>query len=223
MDNAGMNEHPQNDPNVGSEPQLSKRSRRLIFIIIGTIVLGAIGSGVWDVLAKPGLSAASRFALNLVTLGSGTVKDAAYSSAALDPYPLPSLIVILILTWLPLWPFATALGFRMGRFVANRQQQDKRIHRRLESLITAAYVLVTIAVLAYAFVFTQIINQAILIRRVFYADLAICSPYISETDEKRLRAHFASVKTRADYDLIAIELKQIATTNKISLREESLW
>src|SRR5438093_12386009 len=54
--------------------------------VLGTIVLGAIGSGVWEMVARPGVSKFGHFVLFLFTFGSQRLKDVAYAAASLDPH-----------------------------------------------------------------------------------------------------------------------------------------
>lgn len=76
--------------------------RRPALVVAGTVLLGIVGSGLWDVVAKPGLGWLGRATLNIITFGSEFVRDAAYVSAALDPTPLSSLVLMVLLVPLPL-------------------------------------------------------------------------------------------------------------------------
>jgi len=66
-----------------------------------TIAFGAIGSGVWELLAKPGLGRLGHLLFSAVTFGSHAARDAVYSSAALDPTPLAALYVLSVLASVP--------------------------------------------------------------------------------------------------------------------------
>lgn len=52
--------------------------------VIGTILLGAIGSGVWSWLLAPSLQWIGRTVLNLASLGANSYKDAVYQQIATD-------------------------------------------------------------------------------------------------------------------------------------------
>jgi hypothetical protein len=96
------------------ENQHIKLSKRIIYYILSAIILGAIGSGVWEIIAKPGLTTLSRTILDILTFGSKTLKDAAYSSAAMNPTPLPSLI---LLSATKIIPFLIAIYVFMEQFI----------------------------------------------------------------------------------------------------------
>src|SRR2546427_8335681 len=89
-DNAESDRH---IPIEEAESQVSKNRQRIIGAGFATIILGIIGSGLWDMVVKPGVTGFGRFTLSLFTLGSVTLRNAAYSSAALDPTPLPALMI----------------------------------------------------------------------------------------------------------------------------------
>ncbi|PYS27914.1 MAG: hypothetical protein DMF75_19615 [Acidobacteria bacterium] len=70
------------------------KKRRIAWVVLGTVILGAVGSGLWDLLMKPGVSRFGRLFLGIITFGSKTLRDSAYSSAALDPTSLPALVIL---------------------------------------------------------------------------------------------------------------------------------
>ena len=62
--------------------------------IAGMLILGIVGSTLYDLLVKPGLTSAGRQILDAITFGSVTLKNAAYSSAAIDPTPVSALVLL---------------------------------------------------------------------------------------------------------------------------------
>jgi hypothetical protein len=234
-----------------SEPHKRRMMRRTPWAVAGVIVLGAMGSGLWDLIAKPGLSHFGRFVLNVVTLGSQSARNAAYLSAALDPTPLSSLFIIHLLVMVPIFPviFVFLAEFvlplvsgRLKREVEgvmnddeNKKEEEKRsqvdvifkgrrrhlyLVRRAAAVLT---ILFSLALFGMGYVASKVINQSVLIWRVFNANVKICGPYLSDPQEKRLRALFAAMKSRSDYKVIEDELQDIAKRNGILLRDEKLW
>jgi len=61
---------------------------------LGTVVLGAFGSGLWDVVVKPSGLRVIQLVLSTVTLGSGAVKDRLYADAAKGPHEAVSLFML---------------------------------------------------------------------------------------------------------------------------------
>ncbi len=253
----------------------AKRSlaQRVTFSILGAILLGAIGSGVWEVIAKPGLSRTGRFFLSLFTLGSTKLRDASYASAALDPTPLPALLVLFVIV--PMFP-----AFLLGVFLRAKVEQGRRYReirgarKNIEdfenlidkirkvrgtdfpkqvpesidsskepTVVELKHPLVSkksepkkkgnrrgwLELLAIGLfliagqLFVTTISQSILIYRVFNANLVVCSPFLTEIEEEGLRARFASVRSKAEYQIIEQELRMIAAKNGVRLKDIELW
>lgn len=49
---------------------------------VGTIILGGLGSGLWDLVIKPSAARMAQVMLTAATLGSSVVKDGVYREAA---------------------------------------------------------------------------------------------------------------------------------------------
>jgi len=210
-----------------------------------TIVLGTIGSGVWDIIAKPGLSRIARSALSTVTLGSARIRDGAYASAALDASPLTSLVLLFLVSCLPLfliiWFVHTTYlepKLRESTRVAIEELEAKadskaelltQLAIRMDTLrqrmrrIAASGILMSLILLALALTATGVINQAIAVRRVFFANLAICAPLITDVEEEAYRARFARMKGRADYIALRAELDRLAAAHNIKLLSGEVW
>lgn len=71
---------------------------RWILAILGTIVLGALGSGLWEVLVKPGLAWAGGAVLTISTLGLDSLRDQIYADVAIGSYERASLSILAMLT-----------------------------------------------------------------------------------------------------------------------------
>lgn len=211
-----------------SVQEKNPRVRNWILGILGTLILGAAGSGLWDLLAKPGLTWVGRSILNVLTLGSDAIRDSAYQDAALDPSALPSLLITFsvysVLLGIVFGYAFAALSDKIKRNDLDTDRPDTRIplirRRSRGRYISAAIVG---AALTSLWITQLRINQSVLIWRVFTANLAICAPHLSEQQEEEIRAQFASMRTRMDYQHISEKLQQVAASNNLRLVEESLW
>jgi hypothetical protein len=70
--------------------------------IIGVITLGVVTNIVYDILIKPKMTAAWVSLGSFLSFGSKTIENSVYSSAALDPRPLTSLMILLGIASLPI-------------------------------------------------------------------------------------------------------------------------
>jgi hypothetical protein len=87
-----------------------------------SVIIGAIGSGVWEIAAKPSLSWLGQRFLTLISLGSEAYRDTAYSDAATDPTALPALQGLFILLG-----FSFMLSISPWAFVEMRARTDRAI------------------------------------------------------------------------------------------------
>lgn len=77
--------------------------------LIGIVTLVLLCSVLYDFALKLGLSSVSRFFLDIITLGSDRLRDAAYAYAALDPTPVTPLILVMVLSSLVMLPLLNML------------------------------------------------------------------------------------------------------------------
>jgi len=234
------------DTPVPPSPKISK-TKKVIWAALGTIFLGAIGSGVWEIFARPGLSKFGRLVLSIVTLGSQTVQDSAYSTAALDPTPVAPLLMVFALSFFPLFLAISSGTMWLQVRSAEKMRAARKSHggegpaahsgeppERFNTLefrnsiwdsrkFALGMLLMMSIIFGGCVIGIFVLNQAVLIRRVFTANVAICAPYMSESEEERIWADFAAVATKAEYLPIDGKLRSIASQNGASLLGYSVW
>lgn len=175
----------------GRSEVTSSRVAKLALGLIGTLVLGAMGSGLWEIVFRPGLTRFGDFLISLST----SANSAVYTTAALDPTPVPGLVVLLLLVQIPalmaMW--FIHLGFvkplierrleadfeRIRSEAADLPDSDDIVARnlrrrlRIAACVGAAVMLLFSSVTIYAY---TIENKAVIIWRVFHQNLDICRP-----------------------------------------------
>jgi len=196
--------------------------------------LGCIGSGLWDIVAKPGAGWLVALVLWIASTLSTTLKDAPYSTAALDPSSLPPLIIFYLATiLLPIWMVFEEYRRRTGRRLPPRVRRllsypppsDASPEPSRRGRLTWAYNLLAAIVLLSACGLTltaATVNRAIAIRRIFQANIAICTPRFTSDVRNSLTAQFSAMQTRADYEILVTRLEQVAESSGCKLRPERL-
>jgi len=206
-----------------SENQPSGRAniiQRVILGTIGTILLGAIGSGVWQLAFAPGVDWMTR----VITGWSAYVSDAAYESAALDPRPLSSLILLLLVSQVPLWIGVGVLSVEflapaLFNFLRRRSRGDKRIIRRGSRSLAIVLIVMCIGLYIVARIGFSVANQAVWVWRVFHTNLARCSPYLTEQDQRLFEARFRSIRHEREYLQLQEDLAPIAAQHGVELEK----
>lgn len=208
--------------------------------ILGAIILGAIGSGVWNLLFEPGLNRGKRILLSIVTLGSSTARDQAYQSAALDPTPIPTLILLLLVVVILICASSFMIGFTGGAIFAMRRRpatadqeasveaEDKSVAKRRHGFRRVTFMGGLLTALAFGFALTalasfMVANQAVLIWRTFNANIEVLSPHLSPLEEKAMRGRFRKIRSKSDYEKIRVELENIAAKSGEKLWDPELW
>ncbi len=209
-------------------------------VVVGaaaTILLGSVGSGLWEVALRPAGQWAVRSLLTVITLGSSAVKDDVYREAAKGLHETSALEVLslaILFQGLALFLFA---GRHFAEKSASREVQ--RIKDRLSDLqneakiellegviakldrrVTRAMVLaLVLGLLCVGYQFTGLLVQqeANLAFTYFRQSLTACRPYVDDREARALEARFALIRERADYIAIIDDLQRTAAANHLEL------
>ena len=203
--------------------------RKYTLGIGGALILAVMANGVWEFLAKPGMTGAGRYFLDTVTFHSNSIKDSAYRNAALDPTSVPSLVLMSFAYDFPLISatFAATLSFIM--FIRMRYKLGGSINPKPPTPPSFRGQIAGICLMLIGWLCLKTITsfhaQTNVIWRVFNANVTICAPFITEQEAKQLKSKFAAMTTRAEYQTIDKELRDLAEKHGITsrLRKEQLW
>lgn len=213
----------------------SDRLSRILIPTAGAIFVSIVASGVWDVVAKPGLNWLSSTMFDLLGLLSVTVENLPYSTAALNPYSLPSVLILYIGIWsipaVVLPPLVAAfmkpaIDAKIGRRFDLLESSTMRLVESYKLKITRRLTIFLTIYLTFLIVLTltafSIVNRAIAIRRIHEANIEILTPYLSSAERLQLQAQFAAMTVRADHMALHSQLKAIAATHRVRLRPEEV-
>ena len=207
--------------------KILKRARTWLYLFLSGLIgwilthlLDKVGSGtirVWDRL------------LTILSLGSASVRDMPYSSAALNPYPLaPMILLAFLFSMLTVSMVFSTFAFRAVRSAKNWQQSGKPEDNRPSKVqrIMRYYLFISspFAIICLAALIIQgaVVNQAVLVRRVYEADRDILAPHVTTMQLTELQAQFCSMRGREDFDRLMKQMLQIAKASNVELRPEKL-
>lgn len=229
---------------MGGKVSTGKEGRKAFWLrpapitIVGAVLLGVIGSTIYDLIVKPGLSTFGRFILNLLTLGSKNLQDAAYSSAALDPTPISSLLILYAILGLATFPAVRVLTRErkddprdFERQLEHLSDEDRQL--LIETTLTSLRRKVTRIKVAFFAIFTpwwlglcialMVHNQSVAIWRAFHVNVAILTPGITPAERSQLVADFSSMKGRDDFQSIRKRMGGLASRSGIKLKDIETW
>jgi hypothetical protein len=195
-----------------------------------TILLGAIGSGVWDVLAKPGLGWLVTSVLKVAGFFSQAITDLPYSSAALDPSTMPSVILLGMVQgcffagfgWIFVWIIVQYFRYRKGLLRAPSPPAPPM--RRSDPFLLPAVIALIVLLLgtsAIMLLASTVISKAMKLRQVWEANFVIMTAHVPQDQVVQLRARFAALTSKADYQAFTGEARRIAQDAKVTLRSET--
>ena len=172
------------------------RFLKVIGGISAAIILGAIGSGVWEKALSPALSWLSATTASGIASVSTTYADSIYQRAARDAtdlYPMRLSLVAMVLLGLAL---VTGIFFRtLSRFTV----VDEHVRRRLNRAFNVQGLVMGLALILAAFVSMVRLDAASKIKESSLRSLEILRPYVGEPAYFRLRSDYYSIESKNDF------------------------
>jgi hypothetical protein len=197
---------------------------------IGLLALALVTAALEHLLtlsASGALKAWGRL-LEIASFGSERLQNAPFAFAALNSYPLPSLILLLAALGIAGWYVAHEIGKLAGVYIAKnripapaaahaKEAGEKAIKLRSLPYLWARVGLISLigAFLVDVSVFVpfSVISQAVAARRIFEADRDIVAPYLTSLELLQLQADFASIETKSQYVAVMQHIANVATVH----------
>ncbi len=205
--------------------------KKAVLGILATLLLGALGSGLWDVALKPGGYWFWHAVLTAVTFGSRYLRDQVYLEAAKGNHEAfarhSSRVLGLFLGFLS-GVITSLMVFVLRRLKPDKERETTKPEssQRHPKLLRypAAFILLFMVYLLAAFLVEDLkVGTANEAYTYFRQSMNICRPYISEHEAQLLESRFAALRTREEYIGITDEMKQIAGSNHLNLPDFKPW
>ena len=203
--------------------------------IIGTVFLGALGSGLWNLFLEPVSLGLGRSLFSIATLGLNSLRNSVYEDIAKGLHEEPSLMLFSAFLILPFFVLSSYRGYLSGRKAAKietdalvaeiekqisdvdersietqKRLEEERNKARQKANKVAVLALIMLAVFCFfQMVTVRYTNSAI---THFRQCLAITEPVLGEETAKDVTSRFARIKSKDDYVAVLQELYRIAAT-----------
>ncbi len=223
---------------------------KLIFGVLITVFLGAIGSGVWEYILNPFLSHGSKLVLELSTLGVESFKDGMYQEVAKGFHEKSS--VSLLSRFYELFSYCLLIlalyvvssgkksvekkwnlieRIRSMDNPENKEDLDaetlenRAMQINAEKVLKQAYFLLCFSVFLLIMQYVMSISESYINNAIthYYQSKRIILPYISEFESATLDSKFSSINSSKDYKSVIGEIENIAEREEISLPRFELW
>jgi len=199
--------------------------RNKLLAVIGALLVGALGSGLWELL-KPLFLWASSASLNIVTLGLDSLRDGLYADAAAQEPERISATLLAILTGVATGVMLVVMFFPQGSIFkkpsAPNTEDPEQLAAYHQSLlghlstlkkIKLSLVIVLAVVLTFQFLMTQRVIYVSRATAHFNRLCLIAAPYMSEGELTRIRSIFSQTSTRDEYVSVIRKLQGLIEQN----------
>ncbi len=187
-------------PPGGSEPPLESPAAWAARVkwVVGTVAIGAVGSGVWELFFRPGFGAIARATLRLVALLPRAYRDRLCEDAATLPHAATALHVYLFIATVCLMVPIFASLILTWRLL--RPAGVPRSPPSLRRSVVSVWALTSVAVASSLLSF-QLANVPVRMFRVVETNMAMLGAVATDQEVRHWRAKFAGVRTRVDFDM----------------------
>ena len=182
-----------------------KIDKNYIKWIIITIILGAVGSGLWEYMLKPIALSGTNFVLEIATLGITKYKNGLYEDIAQGLHEQYSLALLtFLLSFLP----GLLLGLLSSTFFFPRpkSEEEKVRHPRNIFLFSSIFCLFLFTLTLVYTTRLSYTNRAV---THFNQLLTIAGPFLSHEDRVKQKALFAQILNREDYVNVLNNLRKV--------------
>ena len=185
--------------------------KKKLLWLLATLVLGALGSGLWELAFRPILAFCGTTALDIVTLGMESLRNGLYEDAAHGQYERVGIIMLSagagMMTGISTM---TLLGPDIRRRLSVRLRGDATASHKFSSKLLFVFVTTLIILL---FQRTTYINRAV---NHFEQLAQIVAPYQREQDRLLVRSKFAQIVSRAQYVQLIGSLEELAHSQGVT-------
>jgi hypothetical protein len=236
-------------------PQLMNiKSKALKWIlgVLATIVVGALGSGLWQNVFGPALHFVTRWGLDLASLGFASYKTSIYQQIAADnpsdvsvsALGLVTAIFILAVSWQLRYGFLknNSERSRIQRTLSSlsasdvgspiSQESAAELRGRLERQLIALRKIRRTDLVFSGMVTVCLVSELIAWNRFSYINAAdahyhqvlrIASPYLAAGEQAQTDSDFAQIRTRQDYVNVLSKLESQCKAHGLTVPEFDPW
>jgi hypothetical protein len=192
-----------------------RRSLKWALGVVGAIVVGALGSGLWSTVFAPVGSFLLKMVLSIVTLGIEAARDSVYRQAAFGFRERAGDILLIAFAALVLFIPVFLYPIRRNPSGPGNAKTRRRINH--VALICLA---LTSSILSVQLLMNVYSNKIV---ANFHRTLAVAAPHISSEQRSVYLARFAKVRTRRDFITLLGDLDSVLENNREPRSDFSPW
>ncbi len=187
--------------------------QRRLMLLVKTLFIGALGSGVWELLLRDSFGWFRLRVLDVLSFGISALYVGTYTRVGSAEQGQISLLGYLLLTWLFVVFGASEIQNLLGLGLRTPSG------RKTVCLCLSLYILMSGCMVGQS-------ARAVYIRDAkahYQVLLDVCAPFMDDHEYKLKKSKFAQVRSRADYDEVVESLEEIARSNNQYFRPFARW
>ena len=173
------------------------RLLKIVGSLAAAIILGAIGSGVWEKILSPAISWLSSATAEFISTFSSSYENSIFQRAARDMTDLYPVKIVFLILFIIGFSLVTSMLLQL---LAKYSFQE-RTQRRLKFLLGANGLFLGIAIVVMSFISIAKVDAAQKIKEKSFRSLEILRPYIGEQEYLVLRSTYYSIDNKSDFDV----------------------
>ena len=203
-------------------------------IVIATIILGAIGSGLWEIFLAPIFNWFSDLFLRLLSSIFDGYVNSIYGEVGKIPIEKPGLLPfanivvwVILLPWIFIYLLYWKTNLLKSKIENPKSSQDlspkellirlKKIRSRIFWFLIPMAILATLSYSHVLFETTHALKTAIFIER----SIEIIAPSIGENQRLQLRADYRAIDNAEKFYILYDKLHELANAHSVDLPEYS--
>jgi hypothetical protein len=202
---------------------------RTLLTVIGAVAVGALGSGLWDLIFKPVFVGLGTLILDVTTLGIKSIQDALYVQMAKGPHDRISQVSAVVICGTAIGGsfafvvvFIRYLKYRIAREIRsyNLHEADRitksggeRSSRDVKKLMfRGSGGLLVLASLLSGQLLVLVVREAYIESGSIYLDqsLRVIAPFLTVDERVKLASRIAQMSSKADFEALRQDFTKIA-------------
>jgi hypothetical protein len=212
-----------------------KDKNKFILGVVGAIALGALGSGLWNILLEPLFAWVGRGLINVFTFGISSIRDSFYAEIAKGHHAQATLLILYLIF--------VSITFALGYFFPRKKPSDEDLKKKRRKILSkvaspdeelsdeelrsrlSLYIhkrtrfiyligLLFFSVFLFRYITISYVNKAV---THFEQCYEICLPFFDEKQAVAIKSNFAQINTKKSYIELIEELGRVAEANNVKL------
>ncbi len=210
-------------------------TKKRVLSVVGTILLGAIGSGLWNIAIDPFFSLIGRNIIYFGSFGFNIVRNLFYMDIAKGHHDQSSLLILATMLFVGSFLLGNNFPFKKRTEKQINEYRNKIISKELGKNIKLddieylevlerftlkfkfkvyLFYIFFFSMFVFKFITNSYTNKTI---TDFNQSFLICKPYMETGEENTIMSKFYQIQSKEDLEVIIKRLNEIAEENNLKL------